>query len=1156
MQKKSATCILFLISVLFAFSFALGIPQNQGELENRMPGAFIRGVYDSPYLYVAEGGGLSIYDMSSTWVSTRVGKVSIPSMAYDIDKQGDYVYLATTLNGMKVIDVSDPTHPRIAGSFDISKEVYGLDVEGNYAYLADPLTGLWIVDISNPQKPELTNRIPTLIGSVDVVVRDSTAFVAAATQGVYVLNVEDPYSISTISIIDSIENAWTLKLQDNYAYVVDFFKGLAKVDITNLSQPATVSFYSTNIVNTPCYDVEIQGNNGYLACLTQYDIIDLSAMTTSQQINVSNFMGRGVCVWDNKVATLQFFGGVKVFDFTNPSSFIALSHSPNLASPEKVLSHKDLLIVNEPDQGLIVVYNATDPLHPYAVNTQYAYTNDICIYNQFYLYTLEDDYGIATYALNPLGDMTQLGEIAEDTVHSRNNLVMEGNKAFCSYSQTNPVKYGVLAYTLSDETAIVPAGSWDTDIAITKMLTYSNHLYLISDNTVLQILDSSVPSQLTTAGILNLPATIRDISIDQDYLAVVSQDSQLRIYSLTDPAQPELIGRTALEGAPYKVGLNRQNAYLFIPEKGIFQYDLKDPSSPKDAAVYRQAPNNVNDISFKGDIMYISASRESLWMYNTSPQLPGLKLFADETLLNAYRLSDYRTGDEYSIFLNFLGLCSLDGDTVSQGAYSGAAVGTNTFQVVFSGETSTLTGRVNYLYHKINKLPIIGMSAGDDYEVPIMDYTFTNTSTFIPYSYGRPEGAVASDTTVLSVEWNNNMSFTIHCLKDFSEPQYVEVMAGYQINSVYSSYDKERLWVYPNLLADGGLSNASSLNLFGIETCPDKENLGAVSYLDTYADAEGATAQGVVSFSFASTNEGIKATLALDQHIPYKANQWYIARMRVCSPENGSAQELTLFNYGGIASPSAAHVDIAGHIYFGLSTAWNWIETPLYTHETAPGYFQFFLKPEAPGTVYIDDIQLINAEPTLIGNIRKRPDLQFFGGDFNSVDDTAGWSEELFADSLPYTSISSGRFFADFANASTGNIQGAKFTGLDGNNIILTPATPQGKEIGMRLNLQKESGSFNAYDSLVLLGLYGVANNAQYTIAQAGSDLIASAEFGRISNGPHYVVGVSRSDYHQFQFVLKNGTPGILSLDDVDMEIDSDDPYYGDPSLFPEDSAS
>jgi len=59
------------------------------------------------------------------------------------------------------------------------------------------------------------------------------------------------------------------------------------------------------------------------------------------------------------------------------------------------------------------------------------------------------------------------------------------------------------------------------------------------------------------------------------------------------------------------------------------------------------------------------------------------------------------------------------------------------------------------------------------------------------------------------------------------------------------------------------------------------------------------------------------------------------------------------------------------------------------------------------------------------------------------------------------------------------------------------------------------------------------------------------AEFGKLTPGLHRTVGTSINPYHQFQFAIKSSQDGAIDIDNVDFEIDLDDPYLGDPSLFP-----
>ena len=129
--------------------------------------------------------------------------------------------------------------------------------------------------------------------------------------------------------------------------------------------------------------------------------------------------------------------------------------------------------------------------------------------------------------------------------------------------------------------------------------------------------------------------------------------------------------------------------------------------------------------------------------------------------------------------------------------------------------------------------------------------------------------------------------------------------------------------------------------------------------------------------------------------------------------------------------------------------------------------------------------------------------------------------------------------------ADRGKGQGCR-QGQGGTESSVTP----GRQVGMKANFQRASGNFNTLNAIIVLSVYGVSSG-QADFFSNGGQLVASAEFGRLSDGTHYVVGVSRRGYSQFQFGVKNDQDGIADIDDVDFLRDNDDPNYGDGSLFP-----
>ena len=83
-----------------------------------------------------------------------------------IDKVGDYVYLASYGEGLKIIDVSNPTAPHVAGEIKRgSNPNFSLDdpmsliVKDGIAYLALVRGDILLIDVTNPSQPNIMGRI-------------------------------------------------------------------------------------------------------------------------------------------------------------------------------------------------------------------------------------------------------------------------------------------------------------------------------------------------------------------------------------------------------------------------------------------------------------------------------------------------------------------------------------------------------------------------------------------------------------------------------------------------------------------------------------------------------------------------------------------------------------------------------------------------------------------------------------------------------------------------------------------------------------------------------------------------------------------------------------------------------------------------------------
>jgi hypothetical protein len=577
--------------------------------------------------------------------------------------------------------------------------------------------------------------------------------------------------------------------------------------------------------------------------------------------------------------------------------------------------------------------------------------------------------------------------------------------------------------------------------------------------------------------------------------------------------------------------------------------------------------------------MAFSANSLSTQTSTHIPFLPDIKLLLGEGLTPAFDLAAYNNDTEattYIINSNFLGLASLDGSTVSQAAYDSATVGTNIFiagkiqatdvEPFYSSET--VTNKVKYSTYCIRRLPKIGLTAGTSFDFVFTRYVLDSSYNYsMPPSFGNASSISLSNASTLSAEWVDESTLRITAGAGFNEASYVEVVASPSATPPYGDYDRERIYVYPNLLASGTFASESLMNRFAFDYAGERETKAGYSFASTAADYNNETAEGVLVVTLDGTTTGVKITPNVEDLIPYEAGQWYIARVKMASDTRYNGDQALLYNYSNPAFPGY-HVDIAANAWFGIPYTWTWLETPLYSNRTGMGYPQLQLKggllkvlDKEPGvkdvtSVYIDELQLIKAVPALVESRRGDNRTHYSAGDFDDPSDINGWGIESYTfdgttTDLPGASISNGMLHLSFDTTSSA-VQGAKLTAYSEEaNAIHTYASRMKRGIGAQANIVNISGDFDSFDSIAMVVAMGVMSYQSYDIGTRGSDLFATAEFGGLTPGIHRALGLAISPYYQYQFAVKTNQSGILDLDDFDGIIDDySEDYYGDGELY------
>jgi len=214
------------------------------------------------YAYAADGGdGLSVLDVSDPSAPELVASGDLPGTR-DVAVAGGYAYALDTWR-LTVMDLSSPGAPVTVGQLSGISEALAVAVAGDYAYVASAADGLRVVNISNPAAPTTVGLCDTPGSAQDVVVSGGYAYVADSDAGLRVISISDPASPVEVGSCDTPAYAYAVAVSDGYAYVADYWGGLRIIDISNPAAPVEVG--ALPLYGEYFRAVAVSGNLAYVA---------------------------------------------------------------------------------------------------------------------------------------------------------------------------------------------------------------------------------------------------------------------------------------------------------------------------------------------------------------------------------------------------------------------------------------------------------------------------------------------------------------------------------------------------------------------------------------------------------------------------------------------------------------------------------------------------------------------------------------------------------------------------------------------------------------------------------------------------------------------------------------------------------------------------
>jgi hypothetical protein len=503
------------------------------------------------------GDGLGVIDVSDPSSMVELSRVALPGWLLGLVQ--DYALVDSGSGRIDVVDVSDPTNPSIAAHFDYpgSLRISSFATDGDTACAALLYGRLLILDVSEPTSI-------SLIGDYTEYYEGTTAGYVAMVGGyLYFCTPHDPD-----------QSCWVWDLRD--PATPQPIAQLQRIWFKSLVADGPGRFLSAGYGNIRVLDASeplapVQRGGVWIDDGNQHPVHRVGDHILA--VNESGLV----------VVEEREYWGVPVLDeLSFPDTKIA---SFSVHGDRAILALLDgrlaVVDVSNPQSMVLGSILELDNAGPFAVAA-----------GDGFAVAVDEALGLQVLDWSDPDDVAVVG--IHQPPHGLAYVAVTGNLAYAAAPD-----FGLYIYDLGDPAVPDLVGSW----AIDQSLVPTVELLLVDDGLALvgywywsnwdynyhhetYVLDLSDPTSPLEAAMLT--GSHRYSVLDGRMLAAAGGPT-VRLYSLIDPTNPELIGTPAYDFSPaFPVGFDGSNLYVSCGSANESYYvavtDVTDPSSPVNIA--------------------------------------------------------------------------------------------------------------------------------------------------------------------------------------------------------------------------------------------------------------------------------------------------------------------------------------------------------------------------------------------------------------------------------------------------------------------------------------------------------------------------------------------------------------------------------------------
>jgi len=542
---------------------------------------------DGTDLYMGSGGVLTIGKVNKDGNITKYGKIQFNHKINDIESDGNTVFVALGLGGVKIVDVSNSSEPVVVDSVKFTypgsgEELYysRLNISDGYLFLIAP-TWSFMTDYSDLHNIYVLNNFTGADGAEIKYLVKKDEFIYQLQGGtsvglvVYQRFGDGSISISSVHTYNqespsATENPIDIKLANDLIYILDSYYGMFIMSV---------------------------GTDG----------------TTYVHSNISGD-AKKILVQENYAFILDPFNKIKVVNIID-SYTASIVKEVALPEPADILtdfeiSEDSIIVIASLKKGFYS-YDFTDPMTPTQEDFMKGWspTNDIAIAGDL-IYVAADYQGLKILQNTEVNGQiipTEIGAYPASTGSYFDKVLVYNSYAYVRTPN------GIKSINISDPTSPTEGGFYTLSY-VNNIVAKDGYLYSADDNG-LTVLDISDPTNISLAGTFAMPEYPTDLKIQGNNVFLAGGTRGLRVLNVSDPTNITEIGTYDDDNEYYEyIQIQENYAYIIDGDFGLKIFNISTPTNPTLAGTYSLYDNDSwasnGGLTVSGSYVYVAIARD------------------------------------------------------------------------------------------------------------------------------------------------------------------------------------------------------------------------------------------------------------------------------------------------------------------------------------------------------------------------------------------------------------------------------------------------------------------------------------------------------------------------------------------------------------------